>query len=84
MSKLKEKEKEKPKNCHYCDEEADHKFEYKISYRKNVPVCQPHFKELCDMTYPNKESHLPVGQKEYVSIKRLESKLHVINTIQFN
>jgi hypothetical protein len=53
--------------------------------RQRVNVCRDHFSKLCDMAYctDNTDDYLPVGQKEYIVIKRLESQLGVINTIQF-
>lgn len=76
--------------CHFCECLVKAKFEYDVrgnvdsANRKSVPVCRTHFNVLCNMTYPHSESdYFPVGQKEYISVKRLESQLDVINTIQF-
>ena len=75
--------------CHFCRRKSEITFEYDLQRNNNVskkcvPVCRHHFDELYTMTYSNIESnYLSVGQKEYISIKRLESQLGVINTIQF-
>jgi hypothetical protein len=81
------------KGCHFCKEKSRTRFQFDLqgntvdSNKRSIPVCTTHFQELCDMTYSILDSnykHLPSGQREYVAVKHLESKLNVKNTIQFN
>lgn len=74
----------------FCyDIHSTHKYDGKgIDDRSRVPVCRKHFNILCNMTYEddgnsNSYDHLPVGQREYRSIKLLEKKLKICNTVQF-
>lgn len=70
--------------CHYCDRENVTWFLYDLNddidstNRSKIPVCGVHFNKLCDMTYVNgKQAFLSAGQKEYVSVKRLERELGI-------
>lgn len=88
MSKLKKPE-EKQDLCHFCRRSKKTDFLYDLhhgihnSRRSKIPVCGTHFNELCNMTYTkdDEQTYLSDGQKEYVSVRRLESKLDVSNTI---
>lgn len=74
------------KKCHFCVKKSDIIFRYDLNdnCERYVLVCRTHFGKLCIMTYVNNNlDYLPVGQKEYISIKHLESQLNVVNTIQF-
>jgi hypothetical protein len=79
--------------CHFCNSNSLFVFQFDLfkgtidDTKRSVPVCNTHFQELCDTVYTvlnNNYKHLPTGQREYVAVKHLESKLGVKNTIQFN
>ena len=86
--------KRKSKSVHFCQKESKTKFLYNLHGnidridRESVSVCQAHFGDLCSMAYTSDHkfsiaNYFSDGQKEYVAIKRLESQLDVIDTIQF-
>jgi hypothetical protein len=82
---LKSKEKDPKTNlCHFCEREKKTWFLYDLhngihdNQRSKIPVCGIHFNKLCNMSYANEEQpYLSAGQKEYISVKRLELKLGV-------
>jgi hypothetical protein len=93
MSELKDVRHVK-KGCHFCKEKSRTRFQFDLrrntidNTKRSVPVCTTHFQELCDTVYTilgnDNYKHFPSGQREYVAVKHLESKLDVKNTIQFN
>ena len=83
MSKSQEK-KTKIEKCHFCNRDLNSWFLFDLhneidsSNRSQIPVCGIHFDKLCNMTYVDSEqSYLSAGQKEYISVKKLEKKLGI-------
>ena len=78
------------KKCHFCNKEHYGKFMYDVrnslskDTRSKILVCRHHLYILYKTCYEEEKlNYLPVGQREYIAIKHLESQLNVSNTIQF-